>query len=147
MISIATTANTKIKTTTVIITAFVSLHVINHVALYMTKKAANHGTILRKNEKSPKLSLGLLIETSLANLTTDLTNDLINILQTTRITISTQKKNLKKLFKYQLLIQVIRQPIRTYNQILITTIPLLAKQNSIKQFLQLLLQLIKLLAI
>ena len=73
-------ANTKIKTITAIITAFISLHVINHIALYVTKKAANYGTTLKKNEKSPKLSSGLPIETNLANLTTNLINNLINIL-------------------------------------------------------------------
>ena len=100
MISIATAANTEIETITAIATALVSLYVINHVALYVTKKAADYGTTLRKNEKSPKLSLGLLIEISLANLTTDSTNDLINTLWTIRITILTQKRNLRKLFKY-----------------------------------------------
>ena len=80
MISIITAANTEIKTITVIVTAFVSLHVINYVALYVIKKAADYKTILKKNEKSLKLNLGLLIEISLANLMTDLINDLINIL-------------------------------------------------------------------
>ena len=80
MINIATAANTKIKTITTIAIALISLHVINHVALYVTKKAANHGTILRKNKKSLKLSLELPTETSLANLTTNLTNDSINTL-------------------------------------------------------------------
>ena len=80
IISIITAANTEIKTITAIATALVSLHVINHVALYVTKKAADYRTILRKNKKSLKLSSGLLIETSLANLTTNLINDLINIL-------------------------------------------------------------------
>jgi hypothetical protein len=65
------------------------LYIINHVVLYMIRKAANHGTTPKKNEKSPKLSLGLLIETSLANLITDLINDLINTLWTMRITILT----------------------------------------------------------
>ena len=46
----------------------------------MTKKAVNHGTTFKKNKKSPKLSSGLLTETSLVNLITDLTNDLINTL-------------------------------------------------------------------
>ena len=100
MTGIATAANTEIETTTAIATALVSLHVINHVALYVTKKAADHGTTLRKNEKSPKLSSGLPTETSLANLTTDSTNDSINTLWTTRMTISTKKKNLRKLFKH-----------------------------------------------
>ena len=80
MISIITIANTKIKIITAIITTLISLYIINHVALYIIKKAANHKTILRKNKKSPKLSLGLLTKTSLANLTTNLINDLINIL-------------------------------------------------------------------
>ena len=80
IISIITTANIEIKTITVIITAFVSLYVINYVALYVTKKAADYGTIFRKNEKSLKLSLGLLTEISLINLITDLINNLINIL-------------------------------------------------------------------
>jgi hypothetical protein len=55
----------------------------------MIRKAINHGTTPKKNEKSLKLNLGLLIETSLANLITDLINDLINTLWTTRITILT----------------------------------------------------------
>ena len=80
MINIATAANTEIETITAIVTALVSLHVINHVALYIIKKAADYGTIFKKNKKSLKLSLGLLIEISLANLMTDLTNNLINIL-------------------------------------------------------------------
>ena len=80
MISIVTAANIKIKTITAIATALVSLHVINHVALYMIKKAADCGTIFKKNKKSPKLSLGLLIEINLVNLMTDLTNNSINIL-------------------------------------------------------------------
>jgi hypothetical protein len=67
MISIITTANTEIG-------------IINYVALYMTKKATNYGTILKKNKKSLKLNLELLIETSLVNLITNLTNNLINIL-------------------------------------------------------------------
>jgi len=50
------------------------------IALYIIRKAANCGIIPKKNEKSLKLSLGLLIEISLVNLITDLINDLINIL-------------------------------------------------------------------
>ena len=79
---------------------FVSLYIINHVVLYVTKKAVDHGTTPKKNEKSPKLSSGLPTETSLANLTTDSTNDSINTSWTTRMTILTQKKNLRKLFKH-----------------------------------------------
>ena len=89
IISIITAANTKIETITAITTALISLHVINHVALYVTKKAADHRTTLRKNEKGPKLSLGLPTETSLANLMTNSTNNLINTLWTIRMTIST----------------------------------------------------------
>ena len=80
IISIITAANTEIETITIIITAFISLYIINYVALYIIKKAADHGTTLRKNKKSLKLNSGLLIEINLANLITNLTNDLINIL-------------------------------------------------------------------
>ena len=59
---------------------FVSLHVINHVVLYVTKKAVNHGTTPKKNEKSLKLSSGLPTKTNLVNLMTDLTNNSINTL-------------------------------------------------------------------
>ena len=80
IISIITAANTEIEIITAIATAFISLYVINHIALYVIKKAADYKTTLRKNKKSLKLSLRLLIETSLANLMTDLINDLINTL-------------------------------------------------------------------
>ena len=63
-----------------IATAFISLYIINHIALYVIKKAANHGTIFKKNKKSPKLNLRLPTKTNLANLITDLINNLINIL-------------------------------------------------------------------
>ena len=79
IISIATAANTKIRTMTMTVPVFISLYVINHIVLYMTKKAINYKTTLKKNKKSPKLNSGLLIETSLANLMTDLTNNSINI--------------------------------------------------------------------
>ena len=78
--SITTTANIEIKTITAIATALISFYIINHVALYMIKKAANHGTTLKKNKKSPKLNSGLLIEINLANLTTNSINNLINTL-------------------------------------------------------------------
>ena len=80
MTSIITAANTEIETITAIITALISLYVINHVALYVIKKAINHGTTLRKNKKSLKLNLGLPTETNLVNLMTNLINDLINTL-------------------------------------------------------------------
>jgi hypothetical protein len=80
IISITTTANTEIGTTTTTTPVPISLHVINHVVLYMIKKAVNHGTTPKKNEKSLKLSLGLPTETSLANLITDSINNSINTL-------------------------------------------------------------------
>ena len=46
----------------------------------MIRKAINYKTIPKKNKKSLKLSSGLLTEISLINLTTNLINDLINIL-------------------------------------------------------------------
>ena len=75
-----TAANTEIRTITVTISVFISLYIINYVVLYIIKKAVNHKTIFKKNKKSLKLSSGLLIEISLVNLTTDLINNLINIL-------------------------------------------------------------------
>ena len=89
-------------TKTIIITApvLISPHIINHIALYIIKKAANHKTTPKKNKKNLKPSLGLLTETSLVNLITDLINDLINILWITKIMILTWKKNLRKLSKY-----------------------------------------------
>ena len=80
IISITTAANTKIGIMTVTIPIFISLHVINYVVLYVIKKAVNYKTIPKKNEKSLKLSLELLIKTNLANSTIDLTNDSINTL-------------------------------------------------------------------
>ena len=89
MTSITITANTEIETITAIITAFISLFIINHVALYIIKKAVNHGTTPKKNKKSLKLNSGLLIKTNLVNLITNLINNLINTLWTIRITILT----------------------------------------------------------
>jgi hypothetical protein len=73
-------ANIKIKTTTMTITAFISFYAINHVTLYIIRKAANYKTTLKKNKKNLKPSLKLLTETSLVDLITNLINDLINIL-------------------------------------------------------------------
>ena len=80
MTSITTAANTEIGIITATAPVFISLHVINYVILYIIRKAVDYGTTLKKNKKSPKLNLGLLTETSLANLTTNLTNNLINTL-------------------------------------------------------------------
>jgi hypothetical protein len=55
----------------------------------MTKKTANYKTIPKKNEKSLKPNLELLIETSLVNLITNLINNSINILWTMRMMILT----------------------------------------------------------
>ena len=89
--------------TTTIITVVTAATNKDYIALYIIRKNIAYRNILRRNKKSLKLSLRLLIEISLANLITDLRNDLINILQTIRITISTQKKSLRKLSKHQLL--------------------------------------------
>ena len=72
----------------------------DYIALYVTRKNVTYKNILKRSKKSLKLSLGLLTETSLANLTTDFRDNLINILWIIRITIPTQKKSLRKLFKY-----------------------------------------------
>jgi hypothetical protein len=80
IISIATAANTEIGIMTATTPILISLHIINYVVLYVIRKAVNHETTPKKNEKSLKLNLGLLIETSLANLITDSINNLINTL-------------------------------------------------------------------
>ena len=59
----------------------------DYIALYVIGKDVTYKNILKRNKKSLKLNLGPLIETSLANLITNLRNNLINILQTTKITI------------------------------------------------------------
>jgi hypothetical protein len=72
----------EIITTTIVtvITPYITITDRNYVALYIIKKDITHKNILRRSKKSLKLNLGLLIKTSLANLTTNLINDLINIL-------------------------------------------------------------------
>ena len=52
----------------------------DYVALYVIRKDVTYGNILGRNKKSLKLSLELLIEIDLANLITNLRNDLTNIL-------------------------------------------------------------------
>jgi hypothetical protein len=79
MISITTATNIEIITIIITVTALVSLYIINHVTLYIIKKTANCRITPKKNKKSLKLNSGLLIEISLVNLITDLTNNLINI--------------------------------------------------------------------
>ena len=68
------------RTITTTAPVFVSPYIINHIALYIIRKAADRGTIHKKNKKNLKLSLGLPTETSLVNLITNSINDLINIL-------------------------------------------------------------------
>ena len=80
IISIATAANIEIGTMIATAPVFISLHVINYVVLYVTKKAVNYRTIPKKNKKSPKLNSGLPTETNLANLMTNLINNSINTL-------------------------------------------------------------------
>ena len=57
----------------------------DHIALYIIGKDITYKNILKRNKKSLKLNLELPIETSSANLITDLKNDLINILQIIKI--------------------------------------------------------------
>ena len=52
----------------------------DHVALYVIGKDITYKGILRRNKKSLKLNLELLIETGSVNLITNLRNDLTNIL-------------------------------------------------------------------
>ena len=52
----------------------------DYIALYIIRKDITYRNILKRSKKSLKLNLGLLIETNLANLITDLKDDLINIL-------------------------------------------------------------------
>jgi hypothetical protein len=80
IIDIATAANIKIRTMTATAPIPIFLHIINHVVLYVIRKAIDHKTTPKKNEKSLKLSLGLPTEINLVNLMTDLINDSINIL-------------------------------------------------------------------
>ena len=70
--------------TTITVVTVVTTHITatkrNHVALYVIGKDITYKNILKRSKKSLKLSLGLLIETSLANLTINLRNNSINIL-------------------------------------------------------------------
>ena len=52
----------------------------NHIALYVIGKDTAYKKILKRNKKSLKLSSELPIEIGLANLITNLKNDLTNIL-------------------------------------------------------------------
>ena len=52
----------------------------DYVALYIIRKDIAYKNILRRSKKSLKLSLELLIEINLANLMTNLRDNLINIL-------------------------------------------------------------------
>ena len=72
----------------------------DYIALYIIGKDVAYRDILKRNKESLKLSLELLIEIDFINLITDLRNNLTIILQIIRIVILTQKKSLRKLFKY-----------------------------------------------
>ena len=61
----------------------------DHIALYIIGKDVAYENILKRNKKSLKSSLELLIETGSANLITDLRNNSTNILWITRMTIPT----------------------------------------------------------
>jgi hypothetical protein len=52
----------------------------DYIALYIIRKDITYRNIPGRNKKSLKLSLELLTETDLANLITDLRNDLTSIL-------------------------------------------------------------------
>ena len=52
----------------------------DHIALYIIRKDITYKNILKRSKKSLKLNSGLLTKISLVNLTTNLKNDLINIL-------------------------------------------------------------------
>ena len=52
----------------------------DYVTLYVIRKDITYKNILKKNKKSLKLNLKLLIEINLANLITDLRNNSTNIL-------------------------------------------------------------------
>jgi hypothetical protein len=87
-------------TAAIIVTPYTTATERNYVASYVIGKDITHRDILRRNKKSLKLNLKLLTETGSTNLITNLRNDLTNILWIMRITILTQKKSLRKLFKY-----------------------------------------------
>ena len=52
----------------------------DYIALYIIRKNITYKNILKRSKKSLKLNLGLLIKISLVNLTTNLRDNLINIL-------------------------------------------------------------------
>jgi len=69
-----------VTTIATIITTYITTIDRNHITLYIIKKDVAYRNIPKRNKKSPKPNLGLLIETSLLNLTTNLINNSINIL-------------------------------------------------------------------
>ena len=66
-------------TVTTAVTPYTTATDRNYIALYIIRKDIVHRNILRRSKKSLKLNLRLP-RTSLANSTTDLRNNLINIL-------------------------------------------------------------------
>ena len=74
---------------------------INHITLYIIRRTITRGSTVRKNKIRQRLSLEVLIRTSLISLIIALLNTLINTLPTIRtITALTLKKSLKKSFIY-----------------------------------------------
>ena len=69
----------KIITITVIAVA-ITVTDKDYITLYIIRKNIIYKNILKRNKKSLKLNLKLLIETNLVNLITDLKDNLINIL-------------------------------------------------------------------
>ena len=90
--SLQTNGSIKEIITTTVVTV-ITLHITaterNYVALYIIGKNITYRDILRRSKKNLKLSLELLIEIGLVNSTTNLKNDLTNILWTTKMTILT----------------------------------------------------------
>ena len=69
-----------IITVATIATPYITVTERNYVALYIIGKEIVYRDILRRSKKSLKPSLELLMETDLANLMTNLRNNLTNIL-------------------------------------------------------------------
>jgi len=67
-------------TAATVITLHITTTERNYVASYIIGKDVAYRDILRRSKKSPKPNLELLIEIGLANLITNLRNDLTNIL-------------------------------------------------------------------
>ena len=78
--SIKKTITITVITVVTVVTPYITATNRDHVALYVIRKDVAHKNILRRNKKSLKPNLKLPTETDLANSTTNLRNDLTNIL-------------------------------------------------------------------